>query len=126
MSDMKFTPGPWIDVLAFGSVVKKEGTYPLPVDDDRHDGESWLEMRWRTQSARDAREAEAAANKQVQIAAPDMYEALSLAVEKLKEYAEADEEANGYGDGCFQRPDEFIEATVAKCSAALAKARGES
>jgi hypothetical protein len=69
---------------------------------------------------------EVRANAHLIAAAPDMYEALSLAIEKLKEYAEADEEANGYGDGCFQRPDEFIEATVAKCSAALAKAEGKS
>ena len=73
MSEVKFTPGPWIDVSAFGNVVKEFGEYPLPIDDSRPDGESWLDMRKRTKAAREARDQEAGANRQLQIAAPELY-----------------------------------------------------
>ena len=74
--ETKWTPGPWDSVNPFGGVVKGGVRYPLPVNEDRQPGESWLEMRNRTEPERLQRHEEAEANIALQLAAPDLYEAL--------------------------------------------------
>lgn len=104
MSAPKWTPGPWDYVTGLGGVVKGGFIYPLPVSDERMEGESWLEMRQRTEPERVARSQEAEANSALQRAAPELYEALETVLE------------------CGSVNDQWW---VDKAKAALAKARGE-
>lgn len=81
---MKHTPGPWSVSNKYGSkgaVAHASGfiafpTMPREASEDRIDGESWLDMRTRTQPDRDAIDSEKEANARLIAAAPDMLQAL--------------------------------------------------
>ena len=77
MTDLKATPGPWDSVGAYGYVTVNTVRFPVDPDEDRLDGESWLDMRKRTEQERTEAEAERLANMTLQEAAPDLYEALA-------------------------------------------------
>ena len=74
------TPGPWTRYIVCGKVVRDGVELPLPVDDTRLEGESWMEMRDRTRPLREAREKEMQANELLAGAAPLMAEALKEVV----------------------------------------------
>lgn len=120
----KFTPGPWDGVLPCGGVIKKAVKYPLKVSDERLDGESWLDMRERTESLRHARAHESEANIALQKAAPDLYDALEEADKTLcilqSNVAHANKTSSKW-DGIWQE----IEKIRQQNQLVLAKARGE-
>lgn len=72
------TPGPW-DKSNLGSVYVSGVLYPLKEDESRHEGESWLDMRIRTEPERQAREVAGRANAYLtSIAEPLAREYLAL------------------------------------------------
>ncbi len=83
------TSGPWAvsDRAGADGAVSHSGGYiafpcaPRKVCEDRNEGESWMAMRDRTQSARDAITKEQAANAQLIAAAPELLEALNMVKE---------------------------------------------
>ena len=84
MSEKKWTPGPW-DILLPCGVVKKGGSvFPLAVDETRFDGESWLQMRERTELERSIREDEKRSNEVLALSAPELYEALEAAKKRIE------------------------------------------
>jgi len=72
----KHTPGPWDKILPLGAVIKNGVKFPRPVNEERREGESWLEMRDRTQPERDKNDQEEMANQRLQKMAPEMLEML--------------------------------------------------
>lgn len=86
----KHTPGPW--ALDNSVLVKKDGYVivmsgvNLEVDESQNEGESWMDMRKRTEPLRAKRNAERKANMKLIVASPDMLEAL----EQLKDILEDD------------------------------------
>lgn len=117
MSETKFTPGPWDAVYSFGVVVKNGVRHPILVNEERKEGESWLEMRLRTEPERANRIIEAEANIALQLAAPKLYEALEEVVDWAGKVA---------GDCEDDTQAHMEEESIRKAEAALAKARGES
>ncbi|HCC80411.1 MAG: hypothetical protein Tp185DCM00d2C31949971_63 [Prokaryotic dsDNA virus sp.] len=111
--ETKFTPAPWDQVLPLGGVIKNGVNYPLSVSDEKLDGESWLDMRERTEPLRQERAREAEANIALQKAAPDLYEALHCLTEEVKKM-KAD----------IKNHPKMI-GHLFEADAALAKARGE-
>ena len=89
MSEAKFTKGEWIVLVESGNakvyyphgVLTSENV--IKVDDSRLDGESWIEMRERTEPEREAAKAESNANMHLIAAAPEMYEMLSSLSEMM-------------------------------------------
>ena len=83
VSETKFTNGPWsVDVSISGdaSIRNDHGfqcsSNVIKVDETRLEGESWIAMRDRTETARESAKLEANANIFVMAAAPEMYEML--------------------------------------------------
>ena len=83
MSKEKFTKGKWSVSVESGNA---KVYYPhgfltsagvIKIYDSRLDGESWIEMRERTESAREAAKAESNANMHLIAAAPEMYDLLN-------------------------------------------------
>lgn len=82
----KFTEGPWIlkqndrclskDLQVWTKHGYLTGTTVIPIDETRLDGESWIEMRRRTDGDRQKSREEENANVALIAAAPDMYEML--------------------------------------------------
>lgn len=103
--------------------VSRATIWVAPVDEKRLSGESWLDMRERTQPCRERAEAEARQFALQCAAAPEMYEALELALQLRACIAEA--MTSGYDD----RPSEAsawfeVDAIERGIRAALAKADG--
>ena len=108
----KFTEGPWV---AEGSAIKAGEEHIITawglegrVNEERLEGESWLEMRGRTFPARVAAGEEGDANAHLIAAAPEMYEALE------------------YQKGCMESSDYDLLTFLHMRDAALSKARGEA
>jgi hypothetical protein len=82
----KFTKGPWQlkqnenckhkDLQVWTKHGYMVGATVIKVDETRLDGESWLDMRDRTENARELAKEEANANVALIACAPDMYEML--------------------------------------------------
>jgi hypothetical protein len=112
--EAKFTKGEWL--VRVGSDDAKV-YYPhgfltsasvIRIDESRLDGESWIDMRDRTKSARDKAKVESNANMYLIASAPEMYSILNDAMVKLS-----------FGD--------YESELIAKdIKDLLAKARGES
>ena len=113
------TPGPWSHSKG-GKVVSANGwllasawhVAKMPdANDDRLDGESWLDARARQQPERDRIEAEMDANARLIAAAPEMLSALRKAVVML-------------AGVCVHSPELSPHETYEAVSAAIAKATG--
>lgn len=118
MAEQAFTPGPWkADVVNFR--IRAEGGHiatiwqPREVSDSRLDGETWLQMRERTDPDRAALIKETQANARLIAAAPDLVEALK-----------ACEAAMAPIVGRFSMDAPFRKA-LADARAAIAKAEGK-
>lgn len=77
MSDTKFTPGPWkandTNIHAGNEHIVTAWGLEGRVSDERNEGESWLQMRERTDPSRKEAEMEGIANAHLIAATPDMY-----------------------------------------------------
>ena len=114
MSDLKATPGPW-DAVGFGGYVTVNSVrFPVDPDEDRLEGESWLDMRERTEQERREAKAERLANMTLQKAAPELYEQLNELIELDKSDLSGVE---------FKQ---IWQASLRSAKEVLAKARGES
>lgn len=87
MGKPAFTPGPWHSGLN-GNVYSGHSRFLCSpsapsVSDQRVDGESWIEMRQRTQPERDAAKLEVVATAHLIAAAPELYEACAEFVRKV-------------------------------------------
>lgn len=110
-----YTPGPWEISTTFGSIgaIKhRDGFIAFPcsprnVNEDRINGESWMEMRARTKLDRDAVSNEQNANARLIAATP-------VLLKELQELVEA------YEDG-----EPNWKQIVSSARAAIAKATGE-
>lgn len=120
----KHTPGPWVvstrrtadggiehagGVIAFTAI-------PRSVDESREHGESWIEMRDRTQPERDVIAREQVANARLIAAAPDLLATLRLLDARLRQCIEIPASAADAYDSFYQ----------AEVAAVLAQATGES
>lgn len=84
MSEAKHTPGPWMVTghgAGKGMISHQTGNvaftaFPRDVVEDCEDGESWIDMRERTQPERDRIHAEKMANAHLIAAAPEMLAAM--------------------------------------------------
>lgn len=110
------TRGPWfitnkpesLGVIAHTGGCIAFTAIPRKVNQEREEGESWLDMRDRTQAERESVKQEEAANARLIAAAPELLEALQFFVAPFA--------------GLEVVPDGFI----AKARAAIAKAKGDS
>lgn len=115
----EFIPGPWkshcdyldpdgdiVGECSVGKIAQWGGFYIAVIHDDVPEGER-----------------EATAN--VIAAAPELYEALTICKNKLIEYADADEDANLNGSGCFSDPRQFVGSSVDIAEQAINKADGK-
>lgn len=128
-----FTKGPWFIPTTPGSKggIAHAGGYvaftaiPRKVNEDQRDGESWLDMRRRTDPERDAIKAEELANQKLLSAAPELYEALVKA-EELFSFHEgsAKPEFDGAHPTVRINGEDFA-ILLADIRAALSKAAGE-
>lgn len=90
----KFTPGPWQlkqnenckhkDLQVWTKHGYMVGTKVIKVDETRLDGESWLDMRERTEAKREQAKEEANANVALIACAPDMYEMLESKLDLIR------------------------------------------
>ena len=115
----KHTPGPW---KAQGETISCATGYvafatcnPRTIDETRGEGESWYDMRVRTQGHRDQLKIEIEANARLIAAAPELLEALEMlyAVVQGECPSLLDEDSGG---------DSRLDIAIA---AAIAKAKGE-
>lgn len=111
----KHTPGPWTleapwRVVANG--INIASTWTRRVDEERLDGESWLDMRTRVQPTLEAVKAEAEANARLIASAPDLLEALEAIVKRRVD--------------CFipELGGDELHDWTARATAAIAKAKG--
>jgi len=113
--DAKFTPGPWEVVAGSGGIKHADGfiaftAIPRTVSDARLDGESWLDMRERTEDERLAVDFEQRCNTRLIAAAPELLEALlAILPDALDNHCGGSDTAG----------------RIAKARAAIAKAMGE-
>lgn len=87
MSEAKHTPGPWTVTghgAGEGMISHQTGhvaftAFPWNVEESRDDGESWIDMRERTQPDRSKLRAEKLANAHLIAAAPELLDACKQA-----------------------------------------------
>lgn len=120
----KFTPGPWQlkqnenckrkDLQVWTKHGYMVGTTVIKVDETRLDGESWLDMRERTEEKREQAKEEANANVALIACAPDMYKAIEDLIGILET-----EVFERYGDPGL------LDGDAAEYKQLLKRARGE-
>lgn len=118
----KHTPGPWRfsgDSVWSGNGHIASTWSPRVVSEDREDGESWLDMRNRTQPERDAIKLEKQDNTRLIAAAPELLDALSSAISQMDMAGDCIE-AGRYDEALLH-----VRSLMAGRRAAIAKAAGE-
>lgn len=124
-NEAKFTKGEWFTKKNDRNENMVQVFYPhgfltsagvIKTDDSMLDGESWIEMRERTEPMRIDAEAESNANMYLIAAAPAMYEMLSRIIANYQEAASVAEH-EGYSTK-YEQDAVFVDLL-------LAKARGE-
>lgn len=113
MNDTKFTNGVWTTEKTESGVKVNyshgflTSSDVIKIDESRQEGESWLDMRNRTESARQAAKEESNANMYLIAAAPEMYAQLAELRDSM----------------AFLKGDDY--ELVVQADKVLAKARGE-
>lgn len=138
MSEVKFTNGEWHtkEGASIHGVKSVSVYYPhgfltsanvIEVDETRMSGESWIDMRKRTEVARKAAAIESNANMYLIAAAPEMYAMLEEVAKELYNLIDEvnDQRLSHVNVSSLTQPDLCDGETIHRMQLLLAKARGE-